>query len=338
MNRFLLALAVSLLLLESLPTCAQGPEGEDSGIPAVGRPAGLPFSEASGRFRVRASAAPTELQAEAPLTYTVTVEATSRVRQPPERIDLNQVPAFVAGFFIEDGAQRQPQPGRWEFDYRLQPRRLEVTTIPSLPFVYYDPDIQPASRGFQVIYTDPISLHVHPRAAVAVPLKAPAPALGLEPVEKVVARPWHWPTLGPVALIAILLLPPLGCLAWYACWRRLNPDAGRLIHLRRSRAARRALHRLAGLPRGDRGAAVARTVTEYLHERLDLATVEPTPAEARDYLLRHGCSADLASRAAEFYEACDRVRFVPGEVDGVGLPQQAEEFILAMEAATCPAA
>jgi hypothetical protein len=328
-----------LFLAPSAAVCAEPQDDEDTGIPVVGRPDGLPFSEGSGRFRVSVRAAPTDLEAQTPLTYTLVVEAAGKVRQPPRRIDLSGVPAFAAAFFIEDGAKRTPRPGVWEFDYQLKPRRPDVAAVPGLPFVYYDPDIRPAARAFQVVYTDPIPLHVRPRAAVAVPLQAPAGALRLEPVERVLARRPRWQAPGPAATVAILLLPPLGCLGWYAWWRRRNPDAARLTRLRRSRAARRALHRLAALgraPADRRAAAAAGAVTEYLHERLDLAAVEPTPAEAHDHLLRRGCTAELACRAADFYRACDLARFVPAGADGVGLPAEAEQFILAMEAATCP--
>jgi hypothetical protein len=341
MRRFLLFLGAFLPLPASAAVCAQPQDDEDGGIPVVGRPEGLPFSEASGRFEVHASAAPKELQAETPLTYTLTVKATAAVRQPPQRIDLTRVKAFDAGFFIEDGTERRPRPGVWEFDYRLKPRHPGVKEVPSLPFVYYDPTIPVAAKAFQVLYTDPIPLHVTPRSAVAVPMQAPAGALRLESAERVVGHRLRWPNPGPLAVAAVLLLPPLGCLGWYWCWRRLNPDAAHQTRLRRSRAARRALHRLSGLRRGGTGgraAAAAGTVTEYLHERIDLSTAEPTPDEARDHLLRRGCGDELAGLAADFYQACDRARFVPGGVDGMALPEQAERLILAMEAATCPSA
>jgi hypothetical protein len=334
---------VALVVLALGPAVALGAgpddEDDDNGIPAVGRPEGLPFSGASGRFRVRARAEPTDLEAQTPLTFTLTVETTGPVKQPPQRIDLNQVPAFAGAFFIEDGVQREPGSGIWEFDYRLKPRRAAVKEVPGLPFVYYDPDLRPAARAFQVLYTDPIQLRVRPRSAVAVPLQAPAGAQRLEPAVDVLARAARWPTLGPAALAAIILLPPLGCLVWYWYWRRLNPDDARLAHRRRSRAARRALQHLAGLgrtPPERRAVLVPAAVTGYLHERLDLAAAEPTPAEAREHLVRRGCPEALAAQAADFYQAADKARFVPGTADGSDLPALAEQFILAVEAATCP--
>jgi hypothetical protein len=309
-----------------------GPDDDDGGIPAVGRPDGIPFSEGSGKFRVRTRAAPTELEAQTPLTFTLTVEAAGPVQQAPRRIDLTKVPAVAVTFYIEDGPERQPRPDLWEFDYRLKPRRAGVREVPGVPFAYYDPDLGRTGRGFQVIYTDAIPLTVRPRTAVAVPLRAPPEAFRLEPTADVLAHPLRLSAPGPAATAAILLLPPLGCAAWYGLWRRLRPDAFRLEHRRRSRAARRALQRLSALRGGDRAADATAAVTGYLHERLDLATAEPTPAEAYEHLRRHGLPDAIADRAAEFYRAADRARFVPGEADGRELSVLAEALILAVEA------
>src|SRR5947209_5364946 len=57
-------LALSALFLPAAGARAAPEESEP--VPVVGRPADLPFSEASGRFEVSARAAPTTLAVEAP--------------------------------------------------------------------------------------------------------------------------------------------------------------------------------------------------------------------------------------------------------------------------------
>ena len=56
----------------------------------LGRPTDLPFSGASGRFQVSATAQPTELEAETPLRLTVRVQASGPVKHPPHRIDVGR--------------------------------------------------------------------------------------------------------------------------------------------------------------------------------------------------------------------------------------------------------
>ncbi|HEY7424978.1 MAG TPA: hypothetical protein VH682_12175, partial [Gemmataceae bacterium] len=159
------AARLALNLLAFL-VCAAGLRAADEAadpndIPVVGRPSDLPFSEASGWFEVQTHAEPTTVEAETPLTFTMSVRAVRPTRQPPQRLDLRQLPAFNERFYIEDPSEEPNRPDEktWEFVYRLKPRRDSVTEVPGLPFVYFNPYLLTASKGFQVLYTDPIPLH-----------------------------------------------------------------------------------------------------------------------------------------------------------------------------------
>src|ERR1700722_18807023 len=151
-----------LFLLPSLPASVRAAEAEAE-IPTVGRPADLPFSDASGSFRVTASAQPTVVEAQSPLTFVLRVEAVAPVHQPPRRIDLRELSTFAARFdFLEadNNRERRPNKQTWEFVYRIQPKRDDVTAVPSVPFVFFNPEIQYPRKGFQVACTDPIPLVV----------------------------------------------------------------------------------------------------------------------------------------------------------------------------------
>jgi hypothetical protein len=309
-------------------------------IPVVGRPVDLPFSEASGWFEVQVRAEPTELQAETPLTFTLTVRAVRPVRRPPERLDLRQLPSFADQFYIEDPGEEAARPDdrTWEFVYGLKPRRTDVREIPSLPFVYFNPYLLTASKGYQVLYTDPIPLHVLPHETVQVPVQGPESAFALVTGLAVLERQTKWtpPRLGTIAML--VLAPPLGCIAWYLLWRRLYPDAARLANQRRSRAARRALNALHAARRLDATSHAEKTaaiVAGYLQQRLDLAIAEPTPREVALLFAQHGFSSALTERAAGFFETCDRARFQPvGAEKGVSpseLHDAAVQLILAVE-------
>ncbi len=289
---------------------------DEDEIPVVGRPVDLPFSEASGWFTVQTRAEPTTLEAETPLTFTVSVRAVRPPKHSPQRLDLRQLPDFAKQFYIEDPSEEvnRPDDRTWEFAYRLKPRRAEVREIPSLPFVYFNPYLLTANKGFQVLYTDPISLRVLPHETVQVPVQAPESAFVLATGPAVLERqtPWTPPSIG--VCLALLLAPPLGCVAWYLCWRRLYPDAARLASQRRSRAARRALQALHAARRLDAHSRAARTaaiVADYLQQRLDLSIAEPTPREVAVLFAQHGCSPALTEQAVRFFEACDRSRFMP---------------------------
>ena len=137
-------------------------------------------------------------------------------------------------------------------------------------------------------------------------------------------------------MVVLLLFTLLACGAWYLTWRRLYPDAGRLVQQRRSRAAEMALKALDRLPRGAadlRAAHIAATVTAYLQQRLDLLTAEPTPAEAASHLRTTGCPDALAQEAESFFRTCDAVRFFP-EAKAIDLPASARQLILDLEAHT----
>jgi hypothetical protein len=333
-------LALLLCLLPFLLSGVRAGEVETE-IPTVGRPADLPFSEASGNFRVSASAEPIVVEAQSPLTFVLRVEALAPVRQPPRRIDLRELPAFAERFdFLEadNNGERRPNPQTWEFVYRVQPKRDDVSAVPGVPFVFFNPEIQYPRKGFQVAYTDPIPLTVRPHEVYPVPLDAPDNLLRLATGAGLLAHQQPWAPPGPWVMAFLLLAPPSLCAAWYFAWRRLYPDAAGLARQRRSLAARRALQALRGsgrLPSGQQAARVAAVVADYLRGRCDAMAVELSPAEAADCLERVGCSPALAKRAVAFFRHCDVARFAPSGTPSVtDLPAAARRFILDVEAET----
>jgi hypothetical protein len=318
-------------------------------VPLVGRPADLPISGASAAFvvgparefrvpfRLMAAASTTRLEAETPLTFTVTITPEGPVRKPPERIDLRQVPAFAEAFYIEDAADGQEKPLKegWRWVYRLKPRGAWVDEVPGFPFVFYNPDLRPAEKAFQVIYTDPIRLRVDPTEPVASPLDLAESMLELAEGPGVLRHRSVWRLPGPWTLGLLLAVPPLVCLAWYVLWLRLYPGTAHHAEARRSAAARRALRALAKVPvepKQERGDRVAAAVAEYIRERFDRAPAEPTPAEVQELLLASGCSPDLAERAGAVLHACAAARFPPVPSEEVDLVEQAQAFVLGVEA------
>ncbi len=341
----------SLLCFLFLLVAPVGARADD--IPLVGRPIEFPFSGASAGFvrqgddllvpfRLEASVSQTRVEVEQPITFTVSVHALAPPRQPPRRLDLREVPAFARRFHIEDagtGTKERPTPNAWRWQYHLRPRQVGIHEVPGVPFVFYNPDLRPADRAFQVLFTDPIRLTVTPPEVRRPDNDLPDSVLDVAGGPGLFARdaPWHGPEIG--VLVAVLGLPPLVGAGWYLAWRRLYPDAGRLARQRRSRAARRALAALAGADRlagRARAEAVSGAVVLYLRERFDLVYQEPTPGESAEWLARFGIAGSLTERLGQLLQRCAAGRFGPVDEEDSDLPALARGLVLELEDATCP--
>lgn len=329
--------------------------GDAPEAPLVGRPADLPFSGASAGFAavgpgpeyvapfaVSVAATPAEVEELEPVTLEVTVRAVGSVLRPPSRLDLRRLPAFSRRFHIEDvtdGKKAEDTSTVWRWVYRLRPRAAGVAEVPGLPFVFYNPDVRPAGRGFQVIWTDPLPLRVATAERHAPPVEAARAALAVVTGERVLrARP-AWGQPGVALALLGLAGPPCGCLAWYLAWRRRYPDAARLAREHRSRAARHALRSLEAARR-QRGRpcaeAVAAALGGYLRERFEFPGVEPGPDEAIAWLAARGVEPVAAERAGRLLDACAEGRFQPEHDLTEDLPGRCRDWIISIDEGSCP--
>jgi len=141
--------------------------------------------------------------------------------------------------------------------------------------------------------------------------------------------PWVWIDLA-------LLLPPVGCVAWYLTWKRLYPDAARLARQRRSRAAELALKQLyRASKRPVQAHQVTEIVAQYLRQRLDLNTREPTPPEIAGHLQKLHFTPALVDKAVGFFKEADAARFLPAADGPTALVESGKDMILALEAESC---
>jgi hypothetical protein len=306
-------IAVSLLVPGAGALADDSPAPDDE-IPVVGRPVDLPFSGASGSFEIEARAEPTTIRAEDPIRYTLVIRATAAVRHPPERPALAKLKEFAEAFYVEDAEEpeRNPDKQTVEFNYRLKPRRSDVSEIPSVPFVYFNPTIRHATKAFQIRFTDPIPLKVESSDRFA-----PVPALpeafyhlatgnGLFEQD----RPFRAPS--PGSLVLVTIFPVAICAGWYGAWRQLYPTAVRRSRRRQSAAALHALKLLRAasqLSMREQAEQAAAALTRYLHVRFALAAADPTPAEVAESMRRLGVSSRLVVMAARFYAVCDAARY-----------------------------
>ncbi|MFQ3650537.1 MAG: hypothetical protein SNJ75_09400 [Gemmataceae bacterium] len=294
--------------------------------PLIGRPVEWPFSQAvagfvrqEGRFvlpfSLQVEASPTQLNSDEPLILSVTVRALGPVKKPPARLALDELPAFAKAFHLSDWPNEtgDPTPSSpatlWRWRYRLVPRGPWVSEIPSVPFLFYNPDFTPPERGYQLLFAEPIPLRVRPPEKLGPPPDYPPSVMQPLPDSELTRSVSRWQPDGRSAVVAVLG-PPLICLLGWWLWQRCNPDAARLAALRKQRAARQALDALHRTPRDPRAAAehLVAVLTTYLRDRYQLRSQTPTPVEVATTLARMGAET-LAKRVAEWWQQADAVRF-----------------------------
>jgi hypothetical protein len=314
------------------PTLAQGLD-EPPEPPSLGQPEN--FSHLVGKFTIAVAASSTDVFAEEPILLTVRIKAEGDLPNKnylPERKFLKIITEDMRqSFFIAPPPDRQddydPKTRTWIFYYRLQPKSEQVTAIPALELMFYNPALPPDFR-YQPSSSTAIPLKVKLRPQVIV---APESMYRLAHGDNVLHRaadasvPWAWMVLG-------LALPPAGALLGFRLWRHYHPD--RASKRRQSRAARQALKALRGL-RDDRdGQRVGAVFTHFLRARLDLPPAEPTPVEVRLHLWKAGFSPQLTDRVGAFYSDAES-RFAPLP-NGTGHDRRKEavRLIVAVEEAS----
>lgn len=320
--------AATILILLA---CTRSGLGQDMAIPVAGRPED--FSGMAGVYRIATSAEPRTVHVEDPITLVVKITGSGAVEHQPKRALLRLFPASMKDdFFVEPLPKmdrRLQQENAWQFAYRLRPKHESVTAIPGLKLVYYHPE-----RGkFLTTYASQIELKVTPRPQAAPPEQVveavTAPPSFFELTAVASADRWRFDQ--PIILTVLLLMPPLLALAWR---RWAHSNGVRVEHLRRSQAARRALHELAVVHDAARVSAV---VSDYLRQRLEVPMTEPVPSEIERVLMRGGVSKPVRRRVVAFFRACDALRFAGNsQPDGFGNPSyEAVQLIQALEAEPC---
>jgi hypothetical protein len=335
--------AVLLALVCAAPALSRAGEDDPDAPPALGAPED--FSGAVGKYRIACTASPTEVAVEDPVKLVVRITGAGPKKYLPERAKLHLFPPELGRDFYVQNVPREdrylPAERTWEFVYRLRPKRLGITRIPALQFVYYDPALrrfQPArTRGSIALKVTPRREAVLPKNATRVP-PAPDRFYELATGEAVLSRSGHAGDAYPFLLACLILVPPGLCAVWYGLWRRLHPEAGWRARRRRSRAAREALAALRRVDAERAGERTASVLAGYLRQRLELKGAEPTPEEVSAHLGRAGVSAGVSGRVAGLFRACDAARFAPSPpAEVAALTANACDLVQALEAELCAA-
>jgi hypothetical protein len=309
-------------------------------LPPEGRPPG--FDNLIGRFSVEAQASPTRVHVGDPIQLRVVV----RGPEPLERVDENDLvndPALEREFKLspEGWESASGGPGSRVFTTTIRAATEAVREIPPIRLPFFDTD----AEAYRVATTSPIPLEVLETRLVTAD-DAISAGLGADPIERLAletARPgvranhvglgaltsergWAGLGLTSPAVIAVLLIPPAGCVFTVGAVltrRARDPDEAR-----RRGASRRALAALGG--RGDPVERAARAVRVYLAARFGGAEGAITSHDARR--LVGAFDPALAEQAAAVLRAAE----APGPTAGDAPTPTAVRSLIARIEAEAP--
>jgi hypothetical protein len=266
--------------------------------PVAGRPAD--FSGAvGGPFVAAARVDRPSVAVGDPVELTLTVTGPgdlSGLRRP----DLKRLSDFASRFDVRDGLEsHSPHPPSRRFTYWLRPRSADVSAVPRVKLVYYNP----AVRAFQTTYSEPVPLRVAPRepARPAVPAEVTRWADRVDALAAPTLARVGWSRLDG---IVPWLIPPAACLFGYAAWRFVR---GRPTDA----AAERALQRLRA-PADDPARTVADTLCEFLRDRVGLPAGATSPADVSAFLYDHRLPPAAIDRVRSVLARCDEWRYADG--------------------------
>jgi hypothetical protein len=270
------------------------------------------------------------------LTATLVVgSARYPVLNPTEVVkpDLSKLPRFANLFSVTDVKDPPPQADAKEvrFTYKLKPRNRLVTEVPPFEFYYLNPSAPPNKDPYRYTVAASITISVtEPPPKPVIPMPEADRLFDIATGPDVLGAPfvpcqWAWLAAG--------LFGPLAALGWFLVWRRIYPNAARLAHIRRSRAARRATDAIRRAHRTpDPPATIAAAVLGYLRARFPLPDSAVTPSEIGAALVEADVPHELAEQIADVFRACDRARFAPADDEAGALAAGAETAVARLEA------
>jgi len=299
------------------------------GVPREGRPQG--FAGHVGRYRIEATATPTEANVGDPITLTIKLsgpEYLGDVELPP----LKDQPALARDFRIPD----EMAPGKVEgkvksFTQTIRATHPEVKQIPPIELPYFDTE----TGRYGVARTKPIPLTIHKTHVLtasdaegrqAGPLKSELTewtkgiahnyedlsvlenqAYGLATVG--LSPFWMAATLGPLAIYIVLLLSTV-------LVRRARADPERRRAKKAYGQLKRSIRELRTSGDASRGFGQVLTASQcYLGKKLGLTSAAITYRDVEERLKARGVGTETLADLKQLFEDCE-ARHYAGTLDG----------------------
>lgn len=296
---------------------------------------GAPSGEVSvGRYRLSVEAKPQKVHAGDPVTLTMTVSGEGDLdRVVPPRV------SSLGGFKAYDPTATTPagDTGVRKFEQAIVPLDEKIKEIPQVVFNYFDP----ATGKYVTLKEGPFPLKVLPpqadRGGKIVSLPSGAEGRDVKLLERNIVFIKTAPgalerdagTGKPGTLFWLLQIIPVGAVAAafvHARHRaRLTTDQGYARLYRAGSATRARLKSVEGALRGGKTGefygGVARAVSAYVADRLNIPAGGLTPELVREHLSAKGATPELLRRLEGFYRTCDLARFAPSGGAGKEMSQ-----------------
>lgn len=297
-----------------------------------------------GNFDLKGELSRTGLAVGESTTLTLTVSGTGNAHRisPPALPELDGFKVYddkPTGSVDHSGHQVK---GRRTYTHSLVPTEPGTVTLPAIELVYFDP-----AKGYRTDRVGPFELEIGAAAAEDLHLtegvigggKMAVRALGddilpithdLRAVDRALG--------GPAALVAGMLVPPLGYLALLGWLRRRDRYASDTGLRRRQTARRNAKKAVRGIGQaaatGDPKATATATssvLRTYIGDKLGIPGGALTPEDARTRLRARGVAADVVDGLVGRLEWAEAIQYRGGGQD-TDLEAVADEVVQLIDA------
>ncbi len=297
-------------------------------LPSVGRPP--TFTGAVGRFKIQATADPTDVRVGEPISLRVVVEGDGDLTRfgPPR---LGHSPGWEKFRVYEEPVDSGTEGAKRFFVFRIRPRSPDTDRIPPILWSYFDPSI----AAYQTVATRAIPIHVEPVQMVSIAPRDESDSAGSggadtagntlarnRPVDDLLSQ--HGPLIRRVSDLIVLFLAPgvllvLG-VAGRAMLCRTLLDPQSRARRRAVRAARRLVRDLDTFSPEQAAARVRDAVGRLLAVAVDAAPGEVMADEMQSWMAQTD-QPELFREVAQVLRECEAVRFGRAELPP-GAPQR----------------
>ncbi|MBM4045445.1 MAG: hypothetical protein FJ279_10040 [Planctomycetes bacterium] len=293
-------------------------------LPEDGRPAD--FSGAVGAFDFDVSVKPTQVRVRDPITLTMTVAGQGYVDAitEPKLLDLKDLKTYEPEVASQITDRENKITGRKTFKKVVEPQSAGMKEIPKVAFSFFDP----AAGKYKTLTRGPFPVSVE-AGKEETPIQL-IPIGGMDKQEATLLGRDILPIMTNVAaltnqadelyrnrwLLASLWLPAAFVCVSLLIERRRARLMTDVSYARRKQARKMARLRLAearalasGPSQADFYAALARVLTEYVADHLNVPAASIAAGEVAEELKKRGVPEATVNELVQCLEACDAARF-----------------------------
>jgi hypothetical protein len=307
-------------------------------LPEVGRP--VDFSEAVGEYRMEVTVEPTTVRTYDPVTVKMRIFGTGDAQgiKSPNLGDATGFKTYAGDVKAALSREGGKVGGSKTFTMILEPQSPSVKEVPAATFAYFNPKV----GRYETLRQGPFPIKVLPaerelpltasKAPASAPVKGEAVELGkdLMPIAGDPAELTNQSAPIYMSRVVWVMLPMPWLLAGIAYLvqrrrERMRFDAGYARASRAMRTARRRLAEARRMAASDAGkdlhGTLAKAVSDFIADKLNLPPATVSADSARELLARHGAAPETVEAVVGFFAECDHARF---SAQGAGVPADSD--------------